>query len=96
VLKANRVLLVERAFHTLQRCGDRLFSSGATFEQIIDLRKFHVDLRRLVLQALDASEISVRAVITYEVGKDLGVFGYADRANFAAAFNHADFMKILR
>jgi len=56
----------------------------------------NADLRRLVREALDRIEISVRAVITYEIGKDLGVFGYADRANFAAAFNHADFMKILR
>lgn len=45
---------------------------------------------------MDRIEISVRAVITYEIGKDLGVFGYSDRANFAATFNHADFMKILR
>ncbi len=49
-----------------------------------------------MLEALDRIEISVRAVITYEIGKDLGVFGYADPANFATAFNHADFMKILR
>ena len=47
-------------------------------------------------EALDRIEISVRAVITYEIGKDLGVFGYADAANFAATFNHADFMRILR
>ena len=72
------------------------FRPGTTFEQIIDLYRFDVDLRRLVREALDRIEISVRAVITYEIGKDLGVFGYADRANFAAAFNHADFMKILR
>jgi len=72
------------------------FRPGTNFEKIIDLYKFDVDLRRLVLEALDAIEISVRAVITYEIGKDLGVFGYADSANFAAAFNHADFMKILR
>jgi abortive infection bacteriophage resistance protein len=72
------------------------FRPGTAFEQIIDLYKFDVDLRRLVLEALDAIEISVRAVITYEIGKDLGVFGYADPANFATAFNHADFLKILR
>jgi len=72
------------------------FRPGTTFEQIIDLYQFDVDLRRLVLEALDAIEISVRAVITYEIGKDLGVFGYVDTANFATAFNHPDFMKILR
>ena len=72
------------------------FRPGTTFEQIIDLYKFDVDLRRLVLEALDAIEISVRAIITYEIGKHLGVFGHADPTNFATAFNHADFMKILR
>jgi len=72
------------------------FRPGTTFDQIVDLYKFDSDLRRLVLEALDTIEISVRAVITYHIGKDLGVFGYADSANFSAAFNHADFMKILR
>ena len=72
------------------------FRPGTTFEQIIDLYRFDADLRRLVREALDRIEISVRAVITYEIGKDLGVFGYADAANFAATFNHADFMRILR
>jgi abortive infection bacteriophage resistance protein len=46
-----------------------------------------------VLEALDAIEISVRAVITYEIEKDLGVFGHAAPANLATAFNHADFTK---
>ena len=72
------------------------FRPGTTFEQIIDLYRFDADLRRLVREALDRIEISVRAVITYEIGKDLGVFGDADAANFAATFNHADFMRILR
>ena len=59
------------------------FRPGTTFEQIIDLYRFDADLRLLVREALDRIEISVRAVTTYEIGKDLGVFGYSDRANFA-------------
>jgi abortive infection bacteriophage resistance protein len=72
------------------------FRPGATFDQIIDLYRFDSDLRLLVLEALDSIEINVRAVITYHIAKDLGVFGYADSANFAPTFNHADFMRILR
>ena len=72
------------------------FRSGTSFDQIIDLYKFDSDLRRLMLDALDCIEISVRAVITYHIATDMGVFGYADPVNFAPAFNHAGFMKILR
>ena len=45
---------------------------------------------------MDRIEISVRAVITYEIENDQGIFSYADAANFAAAFNHAEFVRILR
>jgi abortive infection bacteriophage resistance protein len=72
------------------------FRPGTAFDQIVDLYKFDSDLRRLVLEALGSIEINVRAVITYHIAKDLGVFGYADSANFAPAFNHADFLNILR
>ena len=53
-------------------------------------------LRLLVLEALDNIEVCARAVITYHLAKDLGVFGYADSANFAVSYNHAEFMKILK
>jgi len=72
------------------------FRPGASLDQIIDLYKFDSDLRRLVLEALDSIEINVRAVITYHMAQELGVFGYADPANFAMAFNHGDLMRILR
>jgi abortive infection bacteriophage resistance protein len=83
-------------FIPFKDAGTGDFRSGTAFDQIIDLYKFDSDLRLLVLEALDSIEINVRAVITYHMAKDLSVFGYADPANFAPAFNHADFLKILR
>jgi len=45
------------------------FRPGTAFEQIIDLYRFDADLCRLIREALDRIEISVGAVITYEIGK---------------------------
>jgi len=50
------------------------FRPGTTFEQIIDLYRFDADLRRLVREALDRIEISVRAVINLRNRKRPGRF----------------------
>jgi len=73
-----------------------VFRRGTAFDQIVDLYEFDSGLRLLVLEALEIIEVSARAAITYHLAKDLGVFGYADSANFAASYNHAEFMRILR
>ena len=76
--------------------GTDRFRPGTTFNQILDLYEFDSSLRLLVLEALDNIEVCARAVITYHLAKELGVFGYADSANFAVSYNHAEFMKILK
>jgi abortive infection bacteriophage resistance protein len=48
-----------------------------------------------VLQALDRIEVSIRAVITYELAQTIGVFGHADPSNFAPTFDHAQFMSLI-
>ena len=47
------------------------------------------------MQALDRIEVGVRAIMTYHLAHDLGVFGYADPANFGAKYNHARLMQTL-
>lgn len=52
-------------FHALRPYTGN-FRPGTTFEQIVDPYQFDADLRRLVREALDRIEISIRAVITDE------------------------------
>ena len=83
-------------FLPFKNAGTDSFRPGTTFDQILDLYEFDSNLRLLVLEALDSIEVCARAVITYHLAKELGVFGYADSANFAGSYNHAEFMKILK
>jgi len=83
-------------FLPFKNAGTDRFRPGTTFNQILDLYEFDSSLRLLVLEALDNIEVCARAVITYHLAKELGVFGYADSANFAVSYNHAEFMKILK
>lgn len=71
------------------------FRAGTTLADIVDLYKFDCNLRLLTLQALDRIEVCVRAVITYQLGHELGAFGYADRTNFDPQYDHAGMMKTL-
>lgn len=75
--------------------GSENFQPGTTLTHIVDLYKFDCNLRLLTLQALDRIEISVRAIITYHMGHDLGPFGYANKANFDPRYDHAGMMTIL-
>ena len=72
------------------------FRAGTDLDTIVDLYKFDGNLRLLMMQAMDRIEVAVRAVITYQVVHNLGVFGYADSANFAASFDHAQFLGLIR
>ena len=47
------------------------------------------------MQALDRIEVGVRAIMTYHLAHDLGVFGYADPANFGGKYDHARLMQTL-
>jgi abortive infection bacteriophage resistance protein len=75
--------------------GADLFVPGSTFESIVDLYKFDCHLRLLVMQALDRIEIAVRAVVTFHLAHELGVFGHVDRTNFSPEFDHQQFMQAL-
>jgi abortive infection bacteriophage resistance protein len=76
--------------------GTDNFRDGTDLGNIVDLYKFDGNLRLLVMQAMDRIEVAVRAVITYQTAHNLGVFGYADPANFASSFDHAEFLKLIR
>jgi abortive infection bacteriophage resistance protein len=72
------------------------FKNGTSLDAIVDLYKFDGGLRLLTLQAIDRIEIGIRAAITYQLAHGLGVFGYADAANFAKGYDHAGLMRNLR
>ncbi|WP_433964378.1 Abi family protein [Tunturiibacter gelidiferens] len=72
------------------------FRAGTDLDDVVDLYKFDGNLRLLMMQAMDRIEVAIRAVITYHVAHNLGVFGYADPANFASSFDHAAFLGLIR
>lgn len=72
------------------------FRAGTSLDDVVELYKFDGGLRLLTMQALDRIEVAVRAAITYHLAHDLGTFGYADRANFDAGYNHAGLMNTLQ
>lgn len=71
------------------------FRAGVTLDHVLDLYKFDGGLGLLTMQAMDRIEVAVRAVVTYEMAHELGVFGYADPANFDPTFDHAWFIKLI-
>jgi abortive infection bacteriophage resistance protein len=95
-------------FIPFRRAGSDDFSADATFADIVDLYKLDAKLRLLIMQAVDRIEVSLRASFTYVVAHDLGVFGYADPANFlhfvpssapgvpAQGLDHSSFMNRLK
>jgi abortive infection bacteriophage resistance protein len=76
--------------------GTGNFRAGVTLDEIVNLYKFDCGLRLLTLQALDRIEVGVRASITYQLAHALGVYGYADPANFNPAYDHAGFLRIIQ
>jgi abortive infection bacteriophage resistance protein len=72
------------------------FRAGVTLDQILNLYKFDGGLRLVTMQAMDQIEVSVRAVITYEMAHTLGPFGYTDPTNFERSFDHGQFLKLIR
>ncbi len=82
-------------FIPFRQAGADRFRDGTSINDVIDLYKFDGGLRLLTMQAVDRIEIGIRAVITYHLAHDLGSFGYADAANFAKGYNHADLMRAL-
>jgi abortive infection bacteriophage resistance protein len=89
--------LSRRAYFILFRGGstDNL-RAGTDLDDVVDLYKFDGNLRLLMMQAMDRIEVAIWAVITYHVAHNLGVFGYADPANFASSFDHTAFLGLIR
>ncbi len=73
---------------TLDGEADR-FHPGTRFEQIWDLYHFDRGLRQLVLEATKRIEISVRSLLAYEVGHQLGPVAYLENKHFRDPLVHA-------
>lgn len=65
------------------------FLPGTRFEQIWDLYHFDRGLRQLVLEATKRVEISVRSLLAYEVGHQLGPLAYLENQHFKDPLIHA-------
>ncbi|MFC5370756.1 Abi family protein [Arcanobacterium bovis] len=61
-----------REFQEDPRNGDNKFVDGVSFEKIQELMECDRQLRRLLLQALEYIEISVRSAFAYQAGKVYG------------------------
>lgn len=67
-----------------------VFSSGVTFENIMDIYEFDHELRHILLKYLESIEVSVKSAFSYEFTKVYGGLGYLEPANFTDATKHTE------
>lgn len=70
-----------------------VFSSSASFQNIIDIYEFDHDLRHVLLKYIELIEVTVKSVYSYEFTKVYGATGHYDPANFTDTATHADIMQ---
>lgn len=58
------------------------FYSGTTFQNIIDIYKFDMELRNLLLLFIEKIEVSFKSIYTYEFSKIYGGLGYVQSTFF--------------
>lgn len=64
------------------------FQENAQFPAVVDSYYFDVALRDLLMEALEAIEVDVRAAVAYIFGNKCGAFGHVDKSNFRGSFDH--------
>lgn len=65
------------------------FKAGAGFRQISRLYDFDRRLRLLVIDAVERTEVAVRAQMSNTMGVQAGTHWYLDRQNFSQYYDHA-------
>lgn len=70
-----------------------IFSHSASFQNIVDIYEFDLDLRHILLKYIELIEVTVKSVYSYEFTKVYGAVGHYDSANFTDNTIHADIMQ---
>lgn len=68
--------------------SDHQFKDGAKFSQLTKLYDFDRRLRLLVIDAIERTEVAVRAHISNELGCKYGAHWYLDKAHFKKTYQH--------
>lgn len=79
---------IKSYFHPFRNAEGRNFRQGTTFEQAYGIYEFDSKLRKLICSELEKIEISFRTQLSYILTKYLGMFWFADPANFNYASFH--------
>lgn len=66
------------------------FKRGTTLQEVHDLYLFDIKLRRIIFDALQTIEISLRAHVSYYLAHKYGAFGYVSPSNFSSYFVYHD------
>ena len=70
-----------------------VFSSSATFQNIIDIYEFDHELRHILLKYIEIIEVTVKSVYSHEFTKVYGPAGYLDKSNFTDEATHANIIQ---
>lgn len=71
---------------------DDVFYPNTTFENIVDVYQFDVDLREIVLSATSTIETNLKAYIAYYHARKYGPLGYMNYENFEDVDRHSGMM----
>ena len=71
---------------------DDVFYPNTTFENIVDVYQFDVDLREIVLSATSTIETNLKAYIAYYHAQKYGPLGYMNYENFEDIDRHSGMM----
>lgn len=72
------------------------FKSGITFNQLTKLYEFDRRLRLLVIDAIERTEVAVRARISNELGNKYGSHWYLNNEHFKKTYHHERLIKTIQ
>ena len=81
-----------KAFSLNLKSKNGAYNQNITFEHIVRLYLFNVDLRQLLFQQIEKIEIAARCRIANYFSETYGVLGYKDKNNFQNTNYHKQFL----
>lgn len=91
--RLNYQKLMAYKFKFLNSSND--FIDGTTFKNIYDLYKFDRELKFLILELVESTELALRTQIAYELGHKYGIHCQFDNKYFYNNYFHENFLKKL-
>ena len=70
-----------------------VFTSNATFQNIVDIYSFDHELRHILLKYIDTIEVTVKSIYAYEFTKRHGPTGYLHSYHFSDVAKHGEIME---